>query len=124
MQDDGTFLVDVKLPWGERQAYKYVLDGEWMVREDEDKEWGESGERRRASRAAAWICGVELTDRRPLWKCEQRELRNDERRRRSRHDASGDPVTHERRLTRPGRTTGWLVCDASPGDPTPETRTS
>ena len=41
MQDDGTFLVDVKLPWGERQAYKYVLDGEWMVREDEDKEWGE-----------------------------------------------------------------------------------
>lgn len=41
MQEDGTFLVDVKLPWGERQAYKYVLDGEWMVREDEDKEWGE-----------------------------------------------------------------------------------
>lgn len=41
MQDDGTFLVDVKLPWGDRQAYKYVIDGEWMVREDEDKEWGE-----------------------------------------------------------------------------------
>lgn len=52
MQDDGTFLVDVKLPWGERQAYKYVLDGEWMVREDEDKEWGESGERSKMLRGS------------------------------------------------------------------------
>ena len=53
MQEDGTFLVDVPLPWGERQAYKYVLDGEWMVREDEDKEWGELRTRGRGCKYGA-----------------------------------------------------------------------
>lgn len=68
MQDDGTFLVDVKLPWGDRQAYKYVIDGEWMVREDEDKEWGEC-------RIADTELGSSEADRsrRPVRKREQRE---------------------------------------------------
>jgi len=52
--DDGSFAADVPLPWGEKQAFKYVVDGgmslfkyiraalisEWKVREDEAKEWG------------------------------------------------------------------------------------
>jgi hypothetical protein len=33
----------VEIPWGEKVAYKYVVDGEWMTREDEAKEWGEFG---------------------------------------------------------------------------------
>jgi 1,4-alpha-glucan branching enzyme len=41
-QEDGTFKGDIALPWGEKQAFKYVVDGEWKVREDEAKEWGES----------------------------------------------------------------------------------
>lgn len=58
-QPDGSFAADVPLPWGEKQAFKYVVDGgglrvsqsvseltlwdvEWKVREDEAKEWGES----------------------------------------------------------------------------------
>lgn len=73
MQDDGTFLVDVQLPWGERQAYKYVLDGEWMVREDEDKEWGKSLAQPCSAAAGT---GADRS-RRPLWKCEQREFRLD-----------------------------------------------
>jgi hypothetical protein len=30
----------VEIPWGEKVAYKYVVDGTWMTREDEAKEWG------------------------------------------------------------------------------------
>lgn len=39
---DGSFAAEVPLPWGQKQAFKYVVDGEWKVREDEAKEWGES----------------------------------------------------------------------------------
>ncbi|WVR05615.1 hypothetical protein IAU60_002637 [Kwoniella sp. DSM 27419] len=42
-QADGTFAADVSLPWGEKQAFKYVVDGEWKVREDEAKEWDAAG---------------------------------------------------------------------------------
>lgn len=31
------------MPWGEKQAFKYVVDGEWKVREDEAKEWDAAG---------------------------------------------------------------------------------
>lgn len=40
-QDDGSFKGQVEIKYGEKVAYKYVCDGEWMTREDEDKEWGE-----------------------------------------------------------------------------------
>lgn len=33
-------MAEVSVPWGEKQAFKYVVDGEWKVREDEAKEWG------------------------------------------------------------------------------------
>ncbi|KAL0252900.1 hypothetical protein I308_102292 [Cryptococcus tetragattii IND107] len=42
-QPDGSFLAEVSLPWGEKQAFKYVVDGEWKVREDEAKEWDAAG---------------------------------------------------------------------------------
>ncbi|WWC68398.1 uncharacterized protein I206_102324 [Kwoniella pini CBS 10737] len=42
-QHDGTFTASVPLPWGEKQAFKYVVDGEWKVREDEAKEWDAAG---------------------------------------------------------------------------------
>ncbi|WVO19636.1 uncharacterized protein IAS62_000926 [Cryptococcus decagattii] len=42
-QPDGSFLAEVPLPWGEKQAFKYVVDGEWKVREDEAKEWDAAG---------------------------------------------------------------------------------
>ena len=32
----------VDIPFGEKVAYKYVVDGNWLIREDEAKEWGES----------------------------------------------------------------------------------
>ncbi len=31
----------MEIPYGEKVAYKYVVDGQWMTREDEAKEWGE-----------------------------------------------------------------------------------
>ncbi|WWC60554.1 uncharacterized protein I303_103128 [Kwoniella dejecticola CBS 10117] len=42
-QPDGSFTASVPLPWGEKQAFKYVVDGEWKVREDEAKEWDAAG---------------------------------------------------------------------------------
>ncbi|WRT65933.1 uncharacterized protein IL334_002884 [Kwoniella shivajii] len=42
-QPDGSFTAQVPLPWGEKQAFKYVVDGEWKVREDEAKEWDAAG---------------------------------------------------------------------------------
>ncbi|WWC88136.1 uncharacterized protein L201_003040 [Kwoniella dendrophila CBS 6074] len=42
-QADGSFTAQVPLPWGEKQAFKYVVDGEWKVREDEAKEWDAAG---------------------------------------------------------------------------------
>ncbi|WVQ97043.1 hypothetical protein IAU59_004153 [Kwoniella sp. CBS 9459] len=42
-QADGSFAADVPLPWGEKQAFKYVVDGDWKVREDEAKEWDAAG---------------------------------------------------------------------------------
>ncbi|RXK42612.1 hypothetical protein M231_00166 [Tremella mesenterica] len=42
-QADGSFAADIPLPWGEKQAFKYVVDGEWKVREDEAKEWDAAG---------------------------------------------------------------------------------
>lgn len=33
-------MAEISVPWGEKQAFKYVVDGEWKVREDEAKEWG------------------------------------------------------------------------------------
>lgn len=42
-QPDGSFAADVPMPWGEKQAFKYVVDGEWKVREDEAKEWDAAG---------------------------------------------------------------------------------
>jgi 1,4-alpha-glucan branching enzyme len=38
----GYFKATVPVPYGEKVAYKYVVDGQWMTREDEAKEWGES----------------------------------------------------------------------------------
>lgn len=32
----------VELSYGEKVSYKYVVDGQWLIREDEAKEWGES----------------------------------------------------------------------------------
>ncbi|KAJ9104234.1 hypothetical protein QFC19_004051 [Naganishia cerealis] len=51
----GYFATTVPIPYGEKVAYKYVVDGQWMTREDEAKEWGESDERaeRRAERDSA-----------------------------------------------------------------------
>ena len=40
---------EVEIPFGERIAYKYVVDGHWLIREDEDKEWGES------IRVGSWV---------------------------------------------------------------------
>ncbi|ORY24697.1 hypothetical protein BCR39DRAFT_472124 [Naematelia encephala] len=40
---DGSFAADIPLPWGEKQAFKYVVDGDWKVREDEAKEWDAAG---------------------------------------------------------------------------------
>jgi len=42
-QADGSFSGQVAMPWGEKQAFKYVVDGEWKVREDEAKEWDAAG---------------------------------------------------------------------------------
>ncbi|AFR93698.2 hypothetical protein CNAG_02994 [Cryptococcus neoformans var. grubii H99] len=42
-QSDGSFMAEVSVPWGEKQAFKYVVDGEWKVREDEAKEWDAAG---------------------------------------------------------------------------------
>ncbi|ODN84022.1 hypothetical protein, variant [Cryptococcus amylolentus CBS 6039] len=42
-QADGSFLASVPVPWGEKGAFKYVVDGEWKVREDEGKEWDAAG---------------------------------------------------------------------------------
>ncbi|ORX35404.1 hypothetical protein BD324DRAFT_632692 [Kockovaella imperatae] len=42
-QADGTFAGEFEVPWGEKQAFKYVVDGEWKVREDEAKEWDAAG---------------------------------------------------------------------------------
>ncbi|KAK8865649.1 hypothetical protein IAR55_000794 [Kwoniella newhampshirensis] len=42
-QPDGSFAAEIPLPWGEKQAFKYVVDGEWKVREDEAKEWDAAG---------------------------------------------------------------------------------
>lgn len=36
----GYFSTTVPVPYGEKVAYKYVVDGQWMTREDEAKEWG------------------------------------------------------------------------------------
>lgn len=36
-------MAEVSVPWGEKQAFKYVVDGEWKVREDEAKEWDAAG---------------------------------------------------------------------------------
>lgn len=36
----GGFKGEVQIPYGEKVAYKYVVDGQWMTREDEAKEWG------------------------------------------------------------------------------------
>lgn len=38
----GFWKGSVEIPFGERIAYKYVVDGHWLIREDEAKEWGES----------------------------------------------------------------------------------
>ncbi|KAL7423705.1 Cruciform DNA binding protein [Cryptotrichosporon argae] len=38
-QADGSFAAEVPMPWGAKQSFKYVVDGEWKVREDEAKEW-------------------------------------------------------------------------------------
>ncbi|ODO07609.1 hypothetical protein L198_01190 [Cryptococcus wingfieldii CBS 7118] len=42
-QADGSFSASVPVPWGEKGAFKYVVDGEWKVREDEGKEWDAAG---------------------------------------------------------------------------------
>ncbi|WWD18168.1 hypothetical protein CI109_102617 [Kwoniella shandongensis] len=42
-QPDGSFAAEIPLPWGEKQAFKYVVDGDWKVREDEAKEWDAAG---------------------------------------------------------------------------------
>ncbi|WVQ85511.1 hypothetical protein IAT38_007676 [Cryptococcus sp. DSM 104549] len=42
-QPDGSFSAEIPLPYGEKQAFKYVVDGEWKVREDEAKEWDAAG---------------------------------------------------------------------------------
>ena len=44
----GFWKGSVEIPFGERIAYKYVVDGHWLIREDEAKEWGES---------CPWVCG-------------------------------------------------------------------
>jgi 1,4-alpha-glucan branching enzyme len=40
-KDTGYWEGKVDMPFGERVAYKYVVDGHWLIREDEAKEWGE-----------------------------------------------------------------------------------
>jgi 1,4-alpha-glucan branching enzyme len=40
--ETGYFSTQVPIRYGEKVAYKYVVDGQWMTREDEAKEWGES----------------------------------------------------------------------------------
>ncbi|KLT45600.1 hypothetical protein CC85DRAFT_282222 [Cutaneotrichosporon oleaginosum] len=42
-QPDGSFKATVSVPWGSTQAYKYIVDGEWMVREDEEKDYDAAG---------------------------------------------------------------------------------
>ncbi|TYJ55738.1 hypothetical protein B9479_003514 [Cryptococcus floricola] len=42
-QADGSFSASVPVAWGEKGAFKYVVDGEWKVREDEGKEWDAAG---------------------------------------------------------------------------------
>jgi 1,4-alpha-glucan branching enzyme len=41
-EQTGYFSTQVPIRYGEKVAYKYVVDGQWMTREDEAKEWGKS----------------------------------------------------------------------------------
>lgn len=41
--DSTAWSGQVKIPFGERIAYKYVVDGNWLIREDEAKEWDAAG---------------------------------------------------------------------------------
>ncbi|WVN85551.1 uncharacterized protein L203_100699 [Cryptococcus depauperatus CBS 7841] len=42
-QPNGSFMAQIPVPYGEKQSFKYVVDGEWKVREDEAKEWDAAG---------------------------------------------------------------------------------
>ncbi|BEJ02653.1 hypothetical protein CcaverHIS631_0704480 [Cutaneotrichosporon cavernicola] len=42
-QPDGSFKGSISVPWGSTQAYKYIVDGDWMVREDEEKDYDAAG---------------------------------------------------------------------------------
>ncbi|BEJ18134.1 hypothetical protein CspHIS471_0704110 [Cutaneotrichosporon sp. HIS471] len=42
-QPDGSFKASISVPWGSTQAYKYIVDGDWMVREDEEKDYDAAG---------------------------------------------------------------------------------
>ncbi|GMK60084.1 hypothetical protein CspeluHIS016_0903010 [Cutaneotrichosporon spelunceum] len=42
-QPDGSFKATISMPWGSVQAYKYIVDGDWMVREDEQKDYDAAG---------------------------------------------------------------------------------
>jgi hypothetical protein len=42
----GYFAATVPIKYGDKVAYKYVVDGQWMTREDEAKEWGKYDMRR------------------------------------------------------------------------------
>ncbi|KAJ9096318.1 hypothetical protein QFC21_005138 [Naganishia friedmannii] len=39
----GYFSATVPIKYGDKVAYKYVVDGQWMTREDEAKEWDSAG---------------------------------------------------------------------------------
>ncbi|GHJ86751.1 hypothetical protein NliqN6_3153 [Naganishia liquefaciens] len=41
--ETGYFKTQVPIKYGEKVAYKYVVDGQWMTREDEAKEWDAAG---------------------------------------------------------------------------------
>lgn len=41
--ENGYWQGTVDIPYGERVAYKYVVDGNWLIREDEAKEWDAAG---------------------------------------------------------------------------------
>lgn len=54
------FTGTVPIPYGEKVAYKYVCDGEWLIRDDEAKEWGEFWRPRAFFSFLSWLLVLAL----------------------------------------------------------------